>query len=120
MEIPEEARKRYDQQKSAATTRNIKWNFTFNEWWEWWEATGHWHERGIQKGQYCMARFNDIGPYELGNIKCILHSENVSESQKANTRNFTDKTHTEESKQKMSNAKKGVRRKHPTNESRDK
>lgn len=76
------SRKKYlDQRWNATIKRNIKWNLCFETWMKWWEATGHWHERGCKTGQYCMARFNDIGPYELGNIKCILQSENSSEAQ---------------------------------------
>jgi hypothetical protein len=37
--------------------------------------------RGSKKGQYCMARFDDKGPYAIWNIKCILGSDNIREAQ---------------------------------------
>ena len=93
-------KQKYIEQRDNAKRRKIKFNFTFEEWQCWWESTGHFRKRGCKKGQYVMARFNDTGPYQVGNVKCILHSENRSESK-----------HTKESKIKISVAKIGE--KHP-------
>jgi hypothetical protein len=76
----------YATAKSNAKARGVPFNLTIDEWYDWWIATGHWHERGCRKGQYVMARFSDKGPYALGNIKCILHSENASEQDFTNAR----------------------------------
>lgn len=57
----------------------IEMKLTFNEWLKIWIDSGHWHERGVHKGQYCMSRINDIGHYELGNIEIKLHSDNCIE-----------------------------------------
>jgi hypothetical protein len=52
---------------------------TFDEWWSIWEQSEHWHERGVGRGKYCMARFGDCGPYAIGNVKIIPQEENVRE-----------------------------------------
>jgi hypothetical protein len=66
-------------QKYSANLRNIDFLLTFDEWYNFWLDSGHLHERGRRRNQYCMARFNDTGPYALGNIKIITNFENVSE-----------------------------------------
>jgi len=63
-------RKKYKNQMRDAITRNIDFKLTFDEWWAWWQATGHYHERGTHHGQYVMSRYGDTGPYELNNIFC--------------------------------------------------
>ena len=72
------AKKRYHQQRYQAAHRGIEWKLTYEQWIAWWIATGKWHLRGRVKGKYVMARKGDQGAYELGNIECILHSENIS------------------------------------------
>lgn len=53
--------------------------FSFAEWLQFWIDSGHWHERGCKKGHYVMARHNDLGHYEPGNVSIVLHSSNASE-----------------------------------------
>jgi hypothetical protein len=68
-------------QRSAARNRGIKFQFTFDEWVEWWEDhLGYrWFEkRGLHHGQYVMARNNDVGPYHPNNVQCILATENTA------------------------------------------
>lgn len=86
--------KKYLEQKKAAKRRKIDFNLTFEEWYNWWQQTGHYNERGSKKGQYCMCRKNDIGAYEIGNIYCDLTSNNSRVAHKG-------KILTEETKQKM-------------------
>ncbi len=67
------------------TDRNgnlIEFRLSFEQWLDIWMASGKWHKRGRLKGCYCMSRHNDIGHYEVGNVKIITHSENVSEAMK--------------------------------------
>jgi|SRR6185369_15376265 len=67
---------------AKARRRGIPFEFTFEEWVNWWEdhLGGNWFKkRGSHKGQYVMARFNDAGPYTPKNVKCILCTENASE-----------------------------------------
>lgn len=64
---------------SAEKVRNIPFLLTFHEWLQIWTDSGHLLERGRGRGKYCMARFGDAGPYAVGNVQIILHTENTSE-----------------------------------------
>ena len=57
---------RFRQQKRNAGKRGVRWELTFRQWWEAWQASGFWEERG--RPGYCMARKGDKGPYAVGNI----------------------------------------------------
>ncbi len=52
----------------------------FRAWLAIWKKSGHWHERGLKKGQYVMGRYGDKGPYDIGNVKIISNLENTLES----------------------------------------
>lgn len=72
----------YYQQKHTSKTRGIPFELTRVEWFKWWEDNlgPDWYEkRGRKTGQYVMARIGDVGPYKLGNIKCILCTDNCKE-----------------------------------------
>jgi hypothetical protein len=49
-------------------------DMTFDEWYAWWDATGHFDERGPAKDQYCMSRIDITQPYSTTNIECILNT----------------------------------------------
>jgi hypothetical protein len=66
----------YNQQKHSATRRGIEFLLSFRQWFEIWQASGHWEERGRGRGKYCMARFGDCGPYAVDNVKIITNAEN--------------------------------------------
>jgi hypothetical protein len=70
---------RFRQQRSNAGNRGISWQLTFEEWRDWWLATGHVDERGRCTGQWVMARPFDSGPYALGNLQCLRAEDNVSQ-----------------------------------------
>jgi NUMOD3 motif len=72
-------RQAFRDQRNVAKARGIDFLLTFEEWLNFWQDSGRLFERGRKEGQYCMARFGDTGPYALGNIKIIKHSENSSE-----------------------------------------
>ena len=67
----------YWNQKSTARARGIEFNLTFDQWKDWWGEDID--KRGIGEGKLVMARFNDEGAYELGNIKKISSCENTAE-----------------------------------------
>ena len=90
----------YIANKVDALGNPVKMKMTVQQFADEWIQSGHWDERGRGKGKYCMARNNDIGHYEVGNVRIILHSENVSEAKKG-------KPHTAEHKAKNSAANKG-------------
>jgi len=54
-----------------AKRRGIPFHFTFEIWWE-----PYWHLRGTGSDQMCMARFDDQGAYEPGNVQIITNAEN--------------------------------------------
>jgi hypothetical protein len=54
-------------------------NMTFPEWWKVWQDSGKWELRGRGKG-YCMGRFGDTGPYEVGNVYITTIGKNFSDS----------------------------------------
>lgn len=66
-----------DHKKNAINDRGIPFLLSFEEWWDIWQKSGHWHERGPRVGQYCMSRYNDIGPYAVGNVFIQLSTQNV-------------------------------------------
>jgi hypothetical protein len=70
----------YHRHKSAARRRRIPFLLTFEQWWEIWFFSGKWEQRGRRKGQYCMARFGDLGGYEVGNVRIILGRDNLAEA----------------------------------------
>lgn len=69
----------FSTQRANADIRCIPFLLTFSQWLKIWKDSGHLYERGRGKGKYCMARFGDIGPYAVSNVKIILFSENASE-----------------------------------------
>ena len=75
------------QQQSKAKIRGIEFKLTFEQWLGVWTKSGKLEQRGRLKNQFVMARFQDKGAYEIGNIEIITVSENLSMIQsKANTR----------------------------------
>jgi hypothetical protein len=69
-------RRKYLVHRTNAKMRGIEFKLTFEEWFCWWMATGHYAERGREVGKYVMSRKGDKGAYELGNIECLQAQEN--------------------------------------------
>ena len=67
-------RARYLEQKSRAKARGVPWEITFDEWVNWWGAD--WEKRGKKELDLCMARYDDEGPYKIGNIYKATNIEN--------------------------------------------
>ena len=68
------ALRRYNEQRHNANDRGVPWAFVFATWWEVWERSGKWSERGRSRNAYVMARFGDVGPYAAWNVEIIeLH-----------------------------------------------
>ena len=107
----------WHRQYRQATDRNIEWQLTFDEWLTWWQQQlgPDWlAKRGKGKGRYVMARFNDCGPYAIGNIKCELFEDNIRESalrRIGKLNSFFGRHHTTKSKLQISTTKRGVPRK---------
>lgn len=69
-------------QKRAARKRGIEFILSFDEWWKLWQDSGKWEERGTSSNQYCMCRTNDVGPYEVGNVRIDTMNSNSKENYK--------------------------------------
>ena len=81
------ARHLYSAQKSTALLRNIPFQLTFEEWYDWWLNNGIDKDQvfGRQtKNTLCMCRYNDQGPYSLSNIYCDTMANNSSDARKFN------------------------------------
>jgi hypothetical protein len=71
----------YNVQRNDAKKRGIEFLLTFSEWLDIWVSSGHLHERGRKKGQYCMARKGpDIGPYAVGNVRIERGEKNKADA----------------------------------------
>ena len=94
----------------CAALRTVGFELTFEEWWDIWQKSGHWEERGKCKGQYVMSRVGDLGPYKVGNVFIQLASQNVVDGttrpDSLLRRKLNTKPHNEKTKQKMSIANK--------------
>jgi hypothetical protein len=71
---------RFVLQRGVAKARGIEWQLPYWEWLQIWQDSGHLHERGIHKGQWCMARNGDIGPYAARNVRIVRVEKNNSDA----------------------------------------
>jgi len=69
----------YHSCKQNAKKRKIQFLLSFDEWLSIWVQSGKLEKRGAAPNQYCMARFNDSGHYQVGNVKIITMAENNKE-----------------------------------------
>lgn len=76
-------RGRYSIHKRNAKKREVPFLLSFDEWEKIWKESGHYEARGKSGDSYVMARFEDEGPYAVGNVRIIPCGENTAE------RNFT-------------------------------
>lgn len=65
-------------QKKNAERRGIPWQLSLWDWWQVWDKSGKWENRGRHKGEYVMCRFGDVGAYEVGNVYIATCSHNCS------------------------------------------
>jgi lambda repressor-like predicted transcriptional regulator len=70
--------KAWIRQRNRAKNRGIEWNLKLWDWWQIWQKSGKWSQRGRTKGDYVMCRFGDIGAYEIGNVYIATTSHNCS------------------------------------------
>jgi hypothetical protein len=68
----------YYSQKSSANGRNIDFQFTYEEWINWWGDDIV--NRGRKAGQLVMARIGDQGPYHPDNVIKKACGDNVREA----------------------------------------
>ncbi|MFN9476094.1 hypothetical protein [Acidovorax sp.] len=58
----------------------IEMKLTFEQWLQIWMDSGKLEQRGRGKGGYCMARHDDLGDYEVGNVSIKSIVENSREA----------------------------------------
>ena len=101
---------KYLYQKHNSIKRGIPFLLTFEEWWDIWQQSGYWEQRGCRKGQYVMSRYNDVGPYAVGNVFIQQCGSNVSQAQMGKISHRKNKTignQSEEHRAKRSRSLKG-------------
>lgn len=70
------ARREYGRQRQSARHRGIGWELTFEQWWQIWQDSGRYAERGPKCNQFVMARKWDRGPYAIGNVEIQTAQQN--------------------------------------------
>jgi hypothetical protein len=75
-------RKKYTAQKAHAKEREIDFLLSYDEWWQVWEESGHWENRGRGSQKFCMCRVGDKGGYEIGNVYIATNADNAREAKK--------------------------------------
>jgi hypothetical protein len=102
-------------QRTKANHRGIEFNLTFEQWWDIWQQSGKWEQRGCRRGQYVMSRYNDAGAYEVGNVfiqTCTdnnLQRKNGPGWNKGLPSPMKGETHSPERIQNMRNARWGLK-----------
>jgi hypothetical protein len=76
-------RNHYQSQRTLAKARGIPFHFSYEDWVVWWLDSGCIKHRGSGASKYCMARIGDVGPYELGNVRCLTNSQNSKDLQRS-------------------------------------
>ena len=94
------AKTKYTTHKSNAKRRGIEFNLTFEQWFDIWEKSGKWDERGRSANKYCMCRVGDTGSYSVNNVFIGQGKHNVSDGN-------IGKIDSEETKRRKSQAAKG-------------
>lgn len=72
-------RSRWRAHRYNARLRGVEFLLTFEQWLAIWVASGQLDKRGCRRGQYVMARCNDVGPYAEGNVQIVPSERNNSE-----------------------------------------
>ena len=91
-EMMKYAEKRYNEQRYIAKQRKIEWLYTFESWWQQWQESGKWEQRGRKTGEYVMARFGDVGPYSPTNVEIVTCHKNSSDAHKGKPNGRKGKT----------------------------
>lgn len=71
------ARRAFDEQRRNMRGRGYEWTLNFAEWWEAWQASGKWDQRG-RGARYWLARKQNKGAYARGNVEVVAGPEFVS------------------------------------------
>lgn len=58
----------FNSQRQNAISRGIEWSLSLWSWWQIWQQSGKWEQRGRGGDLYVMCRYGDVGAYEEGNV----------------------------------------------------
>jgi hypothetical protein len=84
------ARKKYARHKAQAKFREIDFDFTFDDWHDWWLKHGvdkNINTKWPSNYRPCMCRFKDQGAYTLNNVYFANHVDNVIDAHQNNRGN---------------------------------
>ena len=79
-DMPASAKKQFGGQYHHALARGIEWLFSPGTWWNKWQDSGRYEERGRGQGQYVMCRFGDAGPYSPENTYIATTGTNLRDA----------------------------------------
>jgi len=68
----------YTIHRNNALLRGVPWEFTLASWWDVWQKSGKWEERGCGFDGYVMCRRGDVGPYSTENVYIARSIHNTS------------------------------------------
>lgn len=71
--------RRFECQRKNAKVRGISWQLSFKQWWDIWQQSGHWEQRGRGQG-YVMARYGDSDGYSVDNVYICTGAQNSKDS----------------------------------------
>jgi hypothetical protein len=74
-EFERRLRHAYASHRRGARKRGIPFQFTFEQWSEWWLTDNRWSRRGRKAGQLQMGRKSNSGPYSPDNIECVTKEQ---------------------------------------------
>lgn len=75
--IGQDARVVFSRQRNAMRgNQGFEWTLTFAEWWDVWQKSGKWDERGLTG--YWLVRKNNQGAYTAGNVEVVRGKDFVS------------------------------------------
>jgi hypothetical protein len=77
-EFERQLRDAYSTQRRSAIKRGIPFQFTFEQWRDWWLTDDRWSHRGRKAGQLQMGRKGASGPYSPDNVECATKEQKQS------------------------------------------
>jgi hypothetical protein len=63
--------------KNQAGFRSEPWGLTFDQWWQLWEDSGHWQDRGKGSKSWCMIQQDTSLGWIPGNCTIVLRSDSL-------------------------------------------
>ena len=74
-EFERRLRHAYASHRRSAKKQGIPFQFTFEQWRDWWLTDNRWSRRGRKAGQLQMGRKGNSGPYSPDNVECATKEQ---------------------------------------------